>query len=294
MNIYEKMFASYLGFAIGDALGATTEFMLPREIKATYDIHKKIIGGGWLHLKPGHVTDDTEMCIALSDSIIESGGYNVYNTADAYVNWMKSKPVDIGNTVRKGLRDYIRTGEPRASESEFSAGNGALMRILPAFIYCYDHWESYNDIVLSQARITHNNYLSDVSCIVMGEMLKALIDTENILSALDIVSEFIKKEPSFSHSQYKGEASGYVKDTFRTVNHFFFDSSSFEEVLIRVVNQGGDADTNGAIAGMLAGALYGLEAIPQKWIKALNKDVYNKIEDQVHRILSTPFRVIAL
>ena len=62
-TIMDRARAAFLGVALGDALGATTEFMTPREIRAKYGVHRKIVGGGWLHLKPGRVTDDTEMSL---------------------------------------------------------------------------------------------------------------------------------------------------------------------------------------------------------------------------------------
>ena len=291
-EIYERAYAAYLGFAIGDALGATTEFMLPREIKTEFGVHKKIIGGGWLKLKAGRVTDDTEMCMALADSIIDNGGYSACRAADYFVSWMRTKPVDIGNTVRKGLRDYIRTGVPESAKSEFSAGNGACMRNLPAILYCLKDWSKFEHITLSQGRITHNNYLSDIATIKMGEMTRELLLTGDILRALDIQSEFIKEEPSFSHSRYKGDASGYIKDTYRTVMHFFFDGADFEDVLIRTVNQGGDADTNGALAGMMAGACYGLDAIPARWIRPLDKKVVAAIKEQSRLLLDLPVKII--
>ena len=57
--------AAYVSLAIGDALGATVEFMTPREIAAQYGSHDRIRGGGWLKLRPGQVTDDTTMALAL-------------------------------------------------------------------------------------------------------------------------------------------------------------------------------------------------------------------------------------
>ena len=66
--------AAFLGLALGDALGATTEFMTPGEIRNQYKVHRNIIGGGWLHLKPGRVTDDTEMSLCVGRAIVDRGG----------------------------------------------------------------------------------------------------------------------------------------------------------------------------------------------------------------------------
>lgn len=293
-EVFERSLAAYLCFAIGDALGATTEFMLPREIKETYGIHDKIIGGGWLRLKPGNVTDDTEMSLALGDSILETGGYSVQGSAEHFAKWMKKKPVDIGSTVRRGIVNFITKGSVVSLYSTFSAGNGAAMRNLPVVLYCLKDWKWFEEITISQCHITHNNELSDMATLVLGEVTKALIETGDKKAALEIVSELIRKDPSFSHSKYNGEASGYIKDTFRTVMHYFFDSDNLYETIVRTVNQGGDADTNGAIAGMLAGALYGMEGIPAKWLKALDQDVVKLITKQTEDLLNAPMGVVLL
>ena len=100
-ELHDRALGAYLGLAAGDALGATVEFMLPREIRHQYGVHKDIVGGGWLKLKPGRVTDDTEMSLALGSALIASGGWNANAVADAFVTWLQSKPVDIGNTCRR-------------------------------------------------------------------------------------------------------------------------------------------------------------------------------------------------
>ena len=68
--LFDRALGAYLGLALGDALGATVEFMTPREIAHRFaaqgGVHRHIIGGGWLKLAPGQVTDDTTMSLALS------------------------------------------------------------------------------------------------------------------------------------------------------------------------------------------------------------------------------------
>jgi len=108
--ILDRALGSFLGLAIGDALGATVEFMLAREIAAQHKIHKEIIGGGWLHLKPGRVTDDTEMALAMGSAVIDSDGWNTRVIADAFVAWMRRRPIDIGNSCRRGICHYMATG----------------------------------------------------------------------------------------------------------------------------------------------------------------------------------------
>lgn len=289
-DIEDKVTASYIGLAVGDALGATTEFMTPREIAVDYGVHNKIIGGGWLRLKPGRVTDDTEMSLALGDSIIDSDGFNINSVGEHFVSWMRSKPVDIGSTVRKGVRDYMLNGVTIQMESDMAAGNGAAMRNLPIIIYCMKRWEYFEQMTRMQSHLTHNNKKSDLITLCFGEMTKIMIETGDKLKALELANRLIRVNPKFSYSKYKGEASGYIVDTFKTVMHHFADSNDFEETLIRVVNQGGDADTNGAIAGMMAGALWGMDSIPSKWTKRVEQKVIKDIKQQSKKLLELPVR----
>ncbi len=131
--------AAMLGVALGDALGATLEFMTPAEIRAQYGEHREITGGGWLRVKPGQITDDTGMMLALADAIHACDGkIEALACAKAFDTWMRNKPIDIGNTVRRGIAHFRTTGEPTVKRSEEAAGNGALMRCLPVALATYD------------------------------------------------------------------------------------------------------------------------------------------------------------
>ncbi len=109
-TLEERALGAYLGLAVGDALGATVEFMTRGEIGAKYGVHRKMIGGGWLHLAPGQVTDDTEMALALGRSLVRSNGFHAKDVCDEFALWLKSGPVDVGNTCRRGIRRYVIHG----------------------------------------------------------------------------------------------------------------------------------------------------------------------------------------
>ena len=89
--------------------------------------------------------------------------------------------------------------------------------------------------------------------------------------------DFVGDYPDFRYSPYKGKSSAFVVETVQTVFHFLFSTTTFEDALIGTVNQGGDADTTGALIGMLAGAVYGEEAIPKRWLKKLDSRVYSEV-----------------
>ena len=284
-EIVARAQAAFLGLALGDALGATTEFMLPGEIRAQYKVHRKIIGGGWLGLKPGHVTDDTEMSLAISRSITFCGEWNLEDIARNFVNWMRSKPIDIGSTVRKGIRNYMRTGELTVAPNDWDAGNGAAMRMAPVALYTLGDDEMMCRYSLEQARLTHNHALSDAACLCIGRMVQAAILGADRFELHKMTRDLVAEYPKFKFNKYDGQASGYVVETLRTVFHYLFSTASFEECLIGIVNQGGDADTTGAIGGMIAGAFYGLDDLPKKWLKKLHRPVRESIEDQAERLV---------
>ena len=277
--------AAYLGLAVGDALGATTEFMRPSEVRAKYGLHKDMIGGGWLRLKPGQITDDTGMCLALGDSLLNMHGFQLTDAAESFLKWMASKPVDIGSTVRRGLRMYKAVGRLEAEYSDYSAGNGAAMRNLPVVIATLGSEESFIEWSYLQAHITHNNPISDGGNMLLSDMARRAI-LEGGSAPLNKVARLWTEEwQQFSYMNYKGESEGYIVDTVRSVLHFFFNTYDFESCMLGVVNNGGDSDTIGALAGMIAGAFYGEAAIPSRWLKKLDGGIREKIEWQAEELV---------
>ncbi len=277
--------AAFLGLALGDALGATTEFMTPGEIRAKFKVHRKIVGGGWLNLKPGQVTDDTEMSLAIARSLSTCGEWNLADIARNFVLWMRSKPVDIGSTVRKGIRQHMRTGELAVAPNEWDAGNGAAMRMAPVALFTLGDDELLQHCALEQAHLTHHHPLSDAACICTGRMVQAAMLGADRFELHRLTRALVAEFPNFRFNHYDGQASGYVVETLRTVFHFLFSTASFEECLTGIVNQGGDADTTGAIGGMIAGAFYGLDALPHRWLRKLDFETRISVETLAVRLL---------
>lgn len=281
--------AAYLGLAIGDALGATVEFMTPREIRAEYGVHRDIIGGGWLKLKAGQVTDDTTMSLALGEAILARQAIDPRAIGAAFDAWMRAKPVDIGNTVRRGILNYRNSGAISVEPNEHDAGNGACMRVLPvALTTLYQSSEEIAAAVKLQAHMTHNNPLSDAASNCVVQMVqRALSGVAKVELLFGAVRALTQQHPEFLFRQRNADnPSGYIVHTLRAVFQAFFDTDSFEECLIEVVNRGGDADTTGAIAGMIAGAHYGLETIPDRWLKSLDKETARQCRKQATALMA--------
>lgn len=265
-----------VGMAVGDALGATVEFMTPGEIRAQYGVLRDIKGGGWLSLSPGQVTDDTQMALCIARSI-DAVGWSLRDIADRFAAWLRSRPVDVGNTCRRGIRRYIHDGSLAGPPNEGDAGNGAAMRMAPVAVASLADSELLEHWAVEQAHITHHHALSDAVCVIIGRLIHlACMGRSRDVMRRD-ADELVAKFPVLRFSPYRNLSSAYVVDTARTVLHYFFNTSSFEECLIATVNQGGDADTTGAIVGAIAGGYYGLDAIPSRWRRRLDRSVAGEL-----------------
>ena len=250
----DKITGAVYGFAIGDAMGATTEFMTFDQIKRKYGQVTDIIGGGWLNLAPGEITDDTQMTMCVMSAIMRKpqnvGEFKKF-CSENFIIWLQSKPKDVGSRCLSSICRLESGHEIPVNEN--ALGNGSLMRAMPLAILDLP----YLNIV--QGALTHNNYVcSDI----ISEYTRLL---QNYLNNKDN-NLYIRKAKGLL------VPSGCIVNTFN--NSIYWSSkNSFKDAILGAVNHGGDADTIAAITGSLAGAKFGVNAIPDKWINVLNDDV---------------------
>lgn len=259
-EIRQKIAGAVYGFVIGDAMGATTEFMVKDKIEEKFGVLTDIVGGGWLNLEKGDVTDDSQMTMCVMDSLMELGPDVNYmkfkhDVAKRFEQWLDSNPPDVGNACRAGILAY-----KRSNHSEFTKvdnrvlGNGSLMRAMPCAIMGLDKLNK------AQGEITHNNEECARGIQMYSEALRV-----HMMGIFTLPLDKKLQKPS-----------GYLWDTFNNAMHWA-SMPTFEECIIGAVNDGGDADTIAAIAGSLAGARFGLDAIPARWIGPIKVDVKAKI-----------------
>lgn len=293
-ELLDRSLGAYLGFALGDALGATVEFMTPREIAQRFaaqgGVHRQIIGGGWLKLAPGQVTDDTTMSLALGDALLRGQqlgrAFDTRVIADAFVAWWRGKPVDCGNTCRRGIQRYLAHGTLAGPPNEGDAGNGALMRNLPVALATLGDDAAFERVSIAQAHITHHHALSDAAVLGLGRLLRAQLAGADAAAIAQRIERWIAAQPAFRFRPYPGRAGGYVVDTVQTVLHCFTTHADFESAVVAAVNRGDDADTNGALVGMLAGARCGARALPRRWRDRLAGAIAAQIAEQTSALVA--------
>ena len=279
-----------VGLAVGDALGGPAEFLSRFEVAQRYGgVLRKMVGGGWLKLKPGETTDDTAMARVLAESIVARGLLDVDDVAARYVAWLATKPKDVGNITKLALRAWEKgVTLPAAAMGAHrqlggkSAGNGTIMRCAPlALRYAYDE-RKLMDASRDEALITHFDPQAWTGSVAVNLLIHHLLHGMSFGDAVCQVAYRIRREPRAAcevaevletiKPNIRSDTlptTGYVLDTLRVAVWALLAHDSFEDAVIAAINLGGDADTQGAVTGALAGARWGYTAIPEQWLAPL-------------------------
>ena len=282
-----KWLNGVMGVAIGDALGSPVQF---------YRRGEKVVSGmepcTHYHTPAGTWTDDTSLTLATVESIKRLGRVDLKDIAEGFTSWLfggKFTPFgtafDIGKTCRESISAYgwSRDLTTCGSKTEYSNGNGSLMRILPVCLVADDP-----KVVEDASAITHAHRRSQVGCGLYYFLVKEILENKGDL--VKRLSDGIQK--GFKH--YAGEqelehykrlispdfgrlpeeeikSTGYVVDTLEAAVWSLLNTDSFRGALLKAVNLGDDADSVGAVCGGLAGLYYTLEGMPEEWVNAIQK-----------------------
>ena len=284
-----------LGLAIGDALGMPFEGWRPAWIRSK-------LGGRVENMLPcpdrnlgrGQWTDDTKMALALSHSILRSGGrLDPADAARAYVEWFESGDLrGIGKTTLEAIMALRKGASWRQSgkTGEFAAGNGTAMRAAPlGLLRCTDP-EALKSDSRDDAIITHNNdeavagsravnffVARGVLTAGFSEARAALVDecadfigpcrvAANLRRVRDLLADNM---PCSTALQILG-TSGYVVETVASAVFCFLKTpDNFEESVISAVMGGEDTDTTAAVCGAISGAWNGTWNMPKRWVDAV-------------------------
>lgn len=289
----DRAVGAFVGLAVGDALGTTLEF-------SRRDSHPPLtdmIGGGPFGLQPGEWTDDTSMALCLAESLLANDGFDPADLMQRFVRWwqhgensVNGRCFDIGITTRNALARYQKSGNPLAGDTDpMTAGNGSIMRLAPVVLRWFHDPAAAIDIAALQSRTTHGAPAAVEGCRLLAEILLDLVESgdkavlrasrasaEPLLAGI-AAGSWMSKDRDQIHS------SGYVVETLEAAMWAVSEGEDFREALLLAVNLGGDADTVGAVAGQIAGALWGVSGIPAEWRNRLAWGF--RIEDLAAKLL---------
>ena len=292
-----------LGVVIGDALGCPVQFETREEVARHPVLSMR--GYGTFNLPAGSWTDDSSLTLALLESIRRKGGIDCADIMDNFVHWLDDGAFtpygyayDIGLCTLSAIRKYKRDHDPHTSGStdERSNGNGSLMRIMPAVLYCCDPPlpdSEAVDIIHQVGSLTHAHLRANIACGLYYFMASAILTeagslADRLQAGLDRGFAFYERHLA-DHDDLECyhrlrdlgrfaalpedhiRSSGYVVDALEGAVWALANADSFQSTLLKAVNLGDDTDTVGAIAGGLAGLFYGYDAIPKDWLAALQQ-----------------------
>ena len=268
-KMLDRIRGALYGVAVGDALGGPLEFMSADAIEEKYGRVTEMIGGGWLHLMPGETTDDTAMTMCVAEGILERPDMPYQAIGRRFIDWYKSGPKDIGNACASSIRTAMENGgdwweaahQTQAAQGRPVEGNGALMRTIYPALYYRDE-KKRRLVTRGIALMTHAGKQSAYLCEEYVEDVHKAIMGTGIWWRLTPGSR----------------PTGYVVDSYNNAIESITQTRTFEDAVVEAVNRGGDADTIGAICGGLAGAMYGYQKIPRRWIDCLNEDMKREMD----------------
>ena len=228
---------------------------------------------------------------------------------------------DVGNTCSIAIERYMReqvSWRECGLTDERSNGNGSLMRIHPFALYTYfldTNVKTKIEIIELASGLTHAHPRSKMACGIYAFVLWELLDDARKFGNKETVRRGLRKarkyyacNPEFKHFSYKLcrqiadcdhiwevegfhrateediVSDGYVVNSLEAAIWCLYHTWTYKDCVLKAVNLGDDTDTIAAIAGGLAGAMYGYDAIPEEWRKALLKREY--IEDLCEKAFS--------
>ncbi len=268
----DRAVGALLGLAVGDAVGAAIEF----SAKPRYAVLDDMAEGGPHGLRRGEWTDDTAMALALADSLLHDPALDAADLMRRFVDWHERGTYsctgdcfDIGNATQAALDRFRCSGNPLAgSTADHASGNGALMRLSPVAIR---HWQGRTELLrvaALQTRTTHGSPATlDASCRFAGMLADAIRGAS--------LPELLAGPDAAVEGGWRGlhrdavQGSGYVVRSLQAAVWAVARSTDFRSAVLLAANLGEDADTTAAIAGQLAGVVYGVSDIPAEWMAAL-------------------------
>ena len=275
-----KKYNGIMGLIVGDALGVPYEFKQRDTFNCT-----EMTGYGTYHQPPGTWSDDSSMTLATLISLDDNEGKIVpEDIMKKFVKWYFFKAFtphgevfDIGNTTRNALISYkLNVPVEKCGGKEITDnGNGSLMRILPlAFV------KHYTEDIEAVSALTHAHEISKTACVIYVDIAGSLICGKTKEYAVEFsqritnLEEFKRLADIKKLDRTEIKSTGYVVDTLEAALWCLLNTDNYKDCVLTAVNLGGDTDTIAAVAGGLAGILYGVggeKGIPEEWINKIAK-----------------------
>jgi ADP-ribosylglycohydrolase len=223
------------------------------------------------------------MAVLVGESLLERGGLDLPDVFDRFRRWAAGEPKDIGLQTE----EVLANGQPWdvAATLHFqvngrAAGNGSLMRAATSAVYFAGAGRAGTmEAARRLSALTHGDRAAGEGTAVLHELVRVALAGADPLAAVpealaDVHADHRARwatalAPDW-HPDEATEFNGAVWPCLGSALWALRTTRSFEDALAAAIDLGGDTDTVAAVTGMLAGAVYGAEAIPARWTGPLH------------------------
>lgn len=278
------------GLIVGDCLGDVLQFGPARE---EGHFVTEMEAGGPFNTPAGYWTDDGSMALCIVDSYNNMGGtYSLADIAETFHHWYRDgylssldHSFDVGCSTAQSIMRYAAQ-KTLVNGNEHSAGNGSIMRYAPSYLIGLAE-NDITGVTLGVSSITHGN------CPTVEDTVMRL----NYVVSDGLVGERTTDYGKYVRRLRNGKLHladredvtnrGFCIDTLDSALWAFHKTETFEDALVQAINNGNDSDSVGAVCGQIAGAYYGYDAIPRRWVEAV-KD-WEEIDAMFEKFLDLVF-----
>ena len=292
----DRAIGAILGSAVADAAGAKFEFLPPGRYSAEFPrpVHGgigELVGGGSFDWAPGEFTDDTQMALALAAAIEEAGGFDAEAVWRHFRAWCAGAR-DVGATTSAALYHESHVGAAESAHDMLggrTGSNGSVMRIAPVGVHgvVLGRDELFR-VAVAQSNLTHHDPIAAVAAAFVAEVIRLLIEGAPLGAAISESADMLMQSPLAEIFETRlaptlvrdwdpmtdaGPTNGSARTAVAQAIWAVRRGRDFHDVITSVIDLGGDTDTVAAIAGAIAGARYGAQAIPVRWVTYVNGTV---------------------
>ena len=298
MTLHERIKGALYGFALGDALGLGTEFMTREEIEAYYpdkcrDFDCFVNDAHRSQCQRGHWTNDTGLLIALIEQILETGHFDACEAAKAIKTTIRQNADDTSALFRTIIstpgweeNPILISRETRNRLGVSEASNEAIHRGIVSGLL-----SKRNDLDRNTRRmvlLTNDDSRCISSTMVIAYMTYCLLHTGEPASFDELTAicyavdartisflEATRDKDISSIDLDDADTMQYTRKTMAAGLWPVWHCDNPHDYIYKIVDEGGDSDTNAALAGAFAGLRFGYDALPELKEKLLNRDILN-------------------
>ncbi len=296
-NLRERFLGALIGLAVGDALAAATQYRKPGSFPPVGDM----LGGGPFDLPRGGWSDDTSMALCLAESLLESDGFDPRDQVERYARWQQQGHLSAtgqcvgitASTARALAMAKWRRQVFSGSHDPTQLDPEVLSRVAPAAMFFFAVSADAVAQAAESARTTCQSPGAVEACRLFAAVLYGALSGKPKQAVLTPPAELL--DPATLRTDVAALAesggaqigtaeprAGHVVEVLEAALWTFRTTDNFRDGALRAANLGANSDVAACVYGQLAGAYYGVSAIPGTWRNSLmGKDLIEGLADRL-------------